>query len=56
MSSDIDSAKSFMNEDEKYIESLEPMERQVLFTTIRRFMRERKRKTKIELLEEEKYS
>ena len=43
------------NTDEKYIESLDPMERKVLFTTIRRIIREKKRARKIQYLENEKY-
>jgi len=55
LQSEIDNAKDFKDEDEKYIESLDPMERKLLFTTIRRIIREKKRSRKIHLLEEEKY-
>lgn len=54
-SSEIDPTKSYKDEDEKYVESLSPMERKVLFTTIRRVIRDQKRKIKIDLMENEKY-
>jgi len=54
-SSELDPAKSYKDADEQYVDSLSPMERQVLFTTIRRVIRDKKRKEKIKLLEVENY-
>ena len=54
-SSELDPAKSYKDADEQYVDSLSPMERQVLFTTIRRVIRDKKRKAKIKLLEVENY-
>lgn len=48
--------EEFKDEDEKFLDSLGPTERKILFTTIRRVIRDEKRKKKIKLLEEEKYN
>ena len=50
MSSDIDPAANYKTEDEQYIAKLSPEERDILFKVVRRMIRDKKRRNRLDLL------
>jgi len=48
LSSDIDPAGSYKDEDEEYVQKLDPVQRDILFKVIRRMIREKRRRHRID--------